>query len=233
MVNLNSSVTLEEIQTWLEASEVTGCIDADRDFSVELETTDAALAKQPVSLFLSGEQTLTLDTKTNTFSFEEQVNTSEITIIKSNYLKEVSTGSGRYSYNLNVSCYVMDSITAIPVILKEGIVEECPIRSGELSINSLKFSIDDGDFQSEGELVGQKGFVYHAEISDKKPGKNYVPGIACVHKVGDQDETTVLGEHLWGFSEGDTVYVILASFRLLDGGLHLNLSGTAQIEGSE
>ena len=233
MVNLNSSVSLEEIQTWLEASEVTGCIDADRDFSVELETNDTALAKQPISLFLNGEQTLTLDTKTETFPFEEQVNTSEITIFKSNYLKKVSTGSDSYSYNLNVSCYVMDSITAIPVILKKGIVEECPIKSGELSINSLKFSIDDEDFQSEGVLVGQKGFVYHTEISDKKPGKNYVPGIACVHKVGDQDETTVIGEHLWGFAEGDTVYVILASFRLLGSGLQLNFSGTAQIEDSD
>jgi len=233
MVNLNSSVTLEEIQTWLEASEVTGCIDADRDFSVELETNDTVLAKQPIALFLNGEQKLTLGTKTETFPFEEQVSTSEITIFKSNYLKKVSTGSDSYSYNLNVSCYVMDCITAIPVILKKGIVEECPIKSGELSINSLKFSMYDGDFQSEGELVGQKGFVYHTEISDKKPGKNYVPGIACVHKVGDQDEKTVIGEHLWGFAEGDTVYVILASFRLLERGLQLNFSGTAQIEDSE
>ena len=224
---------MQDIQAWLETSEVTGCIDTDRDFSVELETNEAILAKQPITLFLSGEQTLILGQKTETFSFEEQVITNEISIFKSDYLKEVSTTAGSYSYNLSASCYVMDNLTAIPVTLKPGIVDECPIKSGELSINSLKFFIDDGDFQSEGELVGQKGFVYHTEISEKKPGKNYVPGIACINKVGDQDEKRVIGEHLWGFSEGDTVYVILASFRLLDGGLQLNFSGTAQVEDSE
>ena len=223
----NSNVSTNDVQNWLQSSQVEGTIDGDGDLYVSLELSEEIITDKPKKLYLTGSQKLASGGKSETFDFESEVTANESNWLRSDYLNGVDKDDPSFALNMKLACHVCSDLLTIPITVKEGKIGDFPNEIGNIQVPELSIILEDGDYRLEGRLDGENGFIYGIEASTEEPDSEQSPRAA---KVVDDENTAEIYEFLWDVKKGDTVYLQLASYAKLDGEIAISFTGKAEVQ---
>jgi transposase-like protein len=225
--NSNANVSTNDIQNWLQSSQVEGTIDGYGGLYVSLELSEEIITDKPKKLYLTGSQKLASGGKSETFDFESEVTANESNWLRSDYLNGVDKDDPSFALNMKLACHVCSDLLTIPITVKEGKIGDFPNEIGNIQVSELSIILEDGDYRLEGRLVGENGFIYGIEASTEEPDSEQSPRAA---KVVDDENTAEIYEFLWDVKKGDTVYLQLASYDKLDGEIAIGFTGKAEVQ---
>ena len=225
--NSNASVSINDIQNWLQSSQVEGTIDGDGDLYVSLELSEEVITDKPKKIYLTGSQKLASGDKSETFDFESEVTTNEANWLRSDYLHGVDKDDPSFALNMKLACHICSDLLTIPITVKEGKIGDFPNEIGNIKVTELRITLEDGDYRLEGRLDGEHGFIYGLEASTEEPDFEQSPRAA---KVIDDENTSEIYESLWDVKKGDTVYLQLASYAKLDGEIAIGFTRKAEVQ---
>ena len=226
-VENNDDFSINDIQNWLQSSQVEGTIDGDGDLYASLELSEEVITDKPNKIYLIGSQKLASGGKSETFDFESEVTTNEANWLRSDYLNGVDKDDPNFALNMKLVCHACLDLLTIPVTVKEGKISDFPQKVGNIKVSELSIILEDGDYRLEGRLDGENGFIYGIEASTEEPDDEQSPRAA---KVVDDENTAEVYEFLWDVKKGDTVYIQLSSYAKLDGEIAIGFTGKAEVQ---
>ena len=224
---LINNLSANDIQNWLQSSQIEGTIDGDGDLYVSLELSEEVITDKPKKIYLTGSQKLASGGKSETFDFESEVTTNESNWLRSDYLNGVDKDDPSFALNMKLTCHVCSDLLTIPITVKEGKIGGFPDEIGNIKASELSIILEDGDYRLEGRLDGEHGFIYGIEASTEEPDSEQSPRAA---KVMDDENTAEVYEFLWDVKKGDTVYLQLASYAKLDGEIAIGFTEKAEVQ---
>jgi transposase-like protein/TM2 domain-containing membrane protein YozV len=225
-----NNLAINDIQNWLQLSQIEGTIDGDGDLSVSFEVLEEAITEQPQKIYLIGSQKLASGGKSETFDFESEVTTNESNWFRSDYLNGVDKDDPSFALNMKLACHACSDLLTIPVTVKEGTLSDFPKEIGNIKVSELSIILEDGDYCLEGRLIGENGFIYGIETLTEEPNSEQSPRVA---KVADDENTAEVHEFFWDAKKGDTVYIQLANYTKLDGEIAIGFTGKAEVQEPE
>ena len=229
LIGINN-LSINDIQNWLQLSQIEGTIDGDGDLSVSFELLEEAITEQPQKIYLIGSQKLASGGKSETFDFESEVTTNESNWFRSRYLSGVDKDDPRFALNMKLACHACSDLLTIPITVKEGTLSDFPKEIGNIKVSELSIILEDGDYRLEGRLNGPNGFIYGIETLTAEPNSEQSPRVA---KVADDENTAEVYEFFWDVKKGDTVYIQLANYTKLDGEIAIGFTGKAEVQEPE
>ena len=132
-----NNVSVQDIQNWLQSSQVEGTIDGDGDLYVSLELSEEIITDKPKKLYLTGSQKLASGGKSETFDFESEVTANESNWLRSDYLNGVDKDDPSFALNMKLACHVCSDLLTIPITVEEGKIGDFPNEIGNIQVSEL------------------------------------------------------------------------------------------------
>ena len=220
-------ISLPEIQNWLQSGQVVGTIDGDGDLSVDFEPSEEVFTDKQIKIYLIGSQKLSSGGKSKTFDVETDFTTNEANSWRSNYLEGVDNNDPNFAMNMKLACHVCSDFQTIPITVKEGKINDFPLKVGNIQVSELSIILEDDEYRFEGSLTGENGFIYGIEASTEEFEPEQPPTAA---KAEDDENIAEVYEFLPNVEKGDTIYIQIASFTKIDGEIAIDFTGKAEVQ---